>query len=70
MMRPGYYPIGGEPCQSLCVDPCGTDNKRKADTALIRQLVKALEYHQAQTRPILQTAQAIQAGHARLGGPT
>ena len=21
-MRPDYCPIGGEPCQSMCVDPC------------------------------------------------
>lgn len=40
---------------------------RKQDTALIRQLVDALEYHRAQTRPIELTDEAITAGRARLG---
>ena len=26
-MRLGYCPIGGEPCQSLCADPCSTKTK-------------------------------------------
>ena len=41
---------------------------RKEDTELIRQLVEALEYHRAQTRPIHRTDEAITAGRARLGG--
>ena len=41
---------------------------RKQDTELIRQLVDALEYHRAQTRPIELTDEAITAGRARLGG--
>ena len=41
---------------------------RKADTALIRQLVDALEYHVEQTRPISRTEEAIAAGRARLEG--
>lgn len=40
----------------------------KQDTALIRQLVEALEYHRAQTRPIELTDEAITAGRARLEG--
>jgi hypothetical protein len=40
---------------------------RKQDDALIRQLVEALEYHRAQTRPIHRTDEAITAGYARLG---
>ena len=40
---------------------------RKQDTALIRQLVDALEDHRAQTRPIELTDEAITAGRARLG---
>ena len=39
---------------------------RKQDDALIRQLVEALEYHRAQTRPIDLTDEAITAGRARL----
>ena len=39
---------------------------RKQDTALIRQLVDALEYHVEQTRPISRTEEAIAAGRARL----
>ena len=39
---------------------------RKQDDALILQLVEALEYHRAQTRPIDRTDEAITAGRARL----
>ena len=42
---------------------------RKQDDALILQLVEALEYHRAQTRPIDRTDEAITAGRARLGRP-
>ena len=38
----------------------------KADDALIQQLVEALEYHRAQTRPIHQSNEAIIRGRARL----
>lgn len=41
---------------------------RKDDEALIQQLVEALEYHRAQTRPIDRTDDAITAGRARLEG--
>ena len=41
---------------------------RKQDDALIQQLVEALEYHRAQTRPIELTDEAITAGRARLEG--
>ena len=41
---------------------------RKQDDALIQQLVEALEYHRAQTRPIDRTDDAITAGRARLEG--
>ena len=40
----------------------------KADDALIRQMLEALEYHRAQTRPIDRTDEAITAGRARLEG--
>lgn len=42
---------------------------RKDDEALIRQMLEALEYHRAQTRPIDRTDAAITAGRARLGRP-
>ncbi len=29
MTRPDYCPIGGEPCQSLCVEPCTTSSELK-----------------------------------------
>lgn len=38
------------------------------DDALIQQLVEALEYHRAQTRPIDRTDEAIAAGRAWLEG--
>ena len=38
----------------------------KADDALIRQMLEALEYHRAQTRPIDRTDEAITACRARL----
>ena len=28
-MRPDYCPIGNEPCQSLCDEPCTTPSQRK-----------------------------------------
>jgi hypothetical protein len=28
-MRPDQCPVGGEPCQSLCVDPCTTSPRRE-----------------------------------------
>ena len=39
---------------------------RKQDDALILQMVEALEYHRAQTRPIELTDEAITAARARL----
>ena len=42
--------------------------QRTQDTALILQLVEALEYHRAQTRPIDRTDEAITACRARLEG--
>lgn len=42
---------------------------RKQDDALILQLVEALEYQRAQTRPIDRTDEAITAGRAWLGRP-
>ena len=50
------------------LDPVAVDAARKQDDALILQLVEALEYHRAQTRPIDRTGEAITAGRARLKG--
>jgi hypothetical protein len=49
-MKPDHCPIGGEPCQSLCVEPCSTTRRHvtyvcpvcaasmvEADEALLRQ---------------------------------
>lgn len=30
-MRPDYCPIGGEPCQSMCVDPCSAVRPKEHD---------------------------------------
>lgn len=30
-MRPDYCPIGGEPCQSMCADPCSTVRPKDHD---------------------------------------
>lgn len=40
-MRADYCPIGGEPCQSLCTEPCSA--RKIVDSALVAQLVEALE---------------------------
>lgn len=57
-MRPDNCPIGGEPCQSLCADPCSTKPKStrshvcpvcaasmlESDEALMRQALEALQF--------------------------
>ena len=40
-MRADYCPIGGEPCQSLCTEPCSA--RKSVDSAIVRQLVEALQ---------------------------
>lgn len=55
-MRPDYCPVGGEPCQSVRIEPCSTKRGRvsyvcpicaasmiESDEALLRQALKALE---------------------------
>lgn len=39
-MRADYCPIGGEPCQSLCTEPCSV--RKSVDSAVVAQLVDAL----------------------------
>ncbi|GEM_PF-6745719 len=48
MARPDYCPVGNEPCQSMCDEPCswqGSKRKRE-DESLIRQMLEALEKSQ------------------------
>lgn len=42
MTRAGYCPIGGEPCQSLCDEPCTVNTELRAlrADAAIGQLVR------------------------------
>lgn len=64
--RWGSPVVAGEPVAELVVDEL--TELRKEDTETIRQLVEALKYHRAQTRPIHQTNEAIIRGRARLEG--
>ena len=59
---------GFEPMLQVFVAHAIETEVRKSDEALIQQLVEALEYHRAQTRPIELTDEAITAGRARLEG--
>lgn len=45
MARPDYCPVGGEPCQSMCDEPCSWSGskRRREDEALIRQMLEALD---------------------------
>lgn len=38
-MRPDYCPIGGEPCQSVCAEPCSVAKKATPHETLIAQLM-------------------------------
>ena len=38
-MRPDYCPIGGEPCQSVCAEPCSVAKKATPHELLIGQLL-------------------------------
>lgn len=66
MARPDYCPVGNEPCQSMCDEPCSWSGskRRREDDALIQQLVEALENYPSGR------SQAIIAGRARLEGKT
>lgn len=57
MTRPDYCPIGGGPCQSLCVDRCSTIKRTRShvcpvcaasmiesDEELMRQALEALQF--------------------------
>ena len=77
-MRPDYCPIGGQPCQSMCVEPCSTKKRRityvcpvcassmlESDEALLRQALEALELPGPGIRPARMVA-AIAAIKERL----
>lgn len=71
MARPDYCPVGNEPCQSMCDEPCSWQGskRKKEDDALILQLVEALEGSIAITMvKIDQRNAALTAGRARLEG--
>ena len=38
-MRPDYCPIGGEPCQSVCAEPCSVGKQATPHETLIAQLM-------------------------------
>lgn len=38
MTRPDYCPIGGEPCQSLCDEPCGSMRSDRDVTQAVERL--------------------------------
>lgn len=76
MARPDYCPVGNEPCQSMCDEPCSWQGStRKDDTVLIRQLVEALGQSSPNTDAsyawqseswVSKRAAAIAAGRSRL----
>ena len=41
-MRPDYCPVGNEPCQSLCDEPCSTTPKRKPLTNEDKAILEAV----------------------------
>lgn len=57
-MRPDYCHVGGEPCQSVCIEPCSTKRRCvsyvcpicaasmiESDEALLRQALEGIELH-------------------------
>jgi hypothetical protein len=67
MARPDYCPVGNEPCQSMCDEPCSWSGskRRREDGALIQQLVEALEGYRRNHNDT-QPCDAERAGRARL----
>jgi hypothetical protein len=50
-MRPDYCPIGGEPCQSMCAEPCSTKevNRLRRIEKAARNLVAQKGRHNTET---------------------
>lgn len=46
-MRPGYCPIGGEPCQSVCADPCTAKPKEHDALNTLWQAARAAALEEA-----------------------
>lgn len=46
MARPDYCPVGGEPCQSMCDEPCSWQGstRGKEREALLAEHVQALDF--------------------------
>lgn len=65
-MRPDYCPVGNEPCQSLCDEPCSTTPKRKP---LTDEEIKEIAKNYALNNPTtpLHFARAIEAAHGITG---
>lgn len=67
MARPDYCPVGNEPCQSMCDEPCSWSGprRRREDEALIKDLADALDSCSSVPHwPLFQPA--ITAARARL----
>ena len=69
MARPDYCPVGNEPCQSMCDEPCSWQGskRKKEDDSLILQLVEALEKAD-KISGYPNNRKIITAGRARLEG--
>ena len=67
MARPDYCPVGNEPCQSMCDEPCSWSGskRRREDDALIQQLVDALETVDG-SMPFPVERQVLKVARARL----
>ena len=61
-MRPDYCPVGNEPCQLLCDEPCSTTPKRKP---LSDEEINDIAKNYALNNPTtpLHFARAIEAAH-------
>lgn len=64
--RSGYQRYGFTPAGLLNLLAEVNSEVRKQDTALIRQLMEALEHHIFLTRPITDSQEALTAARARL----
>ena len=64
-MRPDYCPVGNEPCQSLCDEPCSTTPKRKPLTE--QEIGAILEDINAFGTRLYTFARAIEAAHGITG---
>jgi hypothetical protein len=69
-MRPDYCPVGNEPCQSLCDEPCSTTPKRKplTDEEIDKLLGPLPRYaDEWSMTDFIRFARAIEAAHGITG---